>query len=96
LPIEENKMSFLTPLAILGVLLFATEIAHSQASRPQFRPGVGDGRGTSGDQAACRGDARRHCRSVLSDGDFAVLNCLRQNRSKLSEACRGVLAKHGH
>jgi hypothetical protein len=92
--IEENRMSYLTTLATAVVLLFSAEIAYSQASRPQFRPGL-DARGTSDDQKACGGDARRHCRDVLSQGDFAVLGCLRENRSKLSERCRAVLTRHG-
>lgn len=81
-------------LTMLVVLLLSTQVAYPQASRPQFRPGL-DNQGTSDDQKACRGDARRHCRDVLSHGDFAVLACLRENRSKLSEGCRGVLTRHG-
>ena len=81
-------------LTMLGVLLLSTQIAGAEASRPQFRPGL-DNRGTSDDQKACRGDARRHCRDALSQGDFAVLGCLREHRSKLSEGCRGVLTRHG-
>ena len=87
-------MSYRISLTILGVVLLSTQIAYAQASRPQFRPGL-DSRGTSDDQKACRGDARRHCRDVLSQGDFAVLGCLREHRSKLSEGCRGVLTRHG-
>jgi hypothetical protein len=81
-------------LTALVVLLFSTAIAYPQAPRPQFRPGL-DSRGTPADQRACRGDARRLCRSVLSYGDFAVLSCLRENRSMLSAGCREVLIKYG-
>jgi len=48
------------------------------------------------EQAACRGDTRRFCRAVDPDsGTFGILNCLKQNRAKLSRACRGVLESHG-
>jgi hypothetical protein len=53
-------------------------------------------RGTPEDQKACSGDARRHCRAVLEQGDMAVLACLQQQRRKLTRACRAVLRKHGH
>jgi cysteine rich repeat protein len=87
-------MSYLVPLTTLVVLLFSSEIAYPQASRPQFRPGL-DNRGTTDDQKACRGDARRHCRDVLSQGDMAVLGCLREHRSRISEGCRAVLTRYG-
>jgi hypothetical protein len=52
--------------------------------------------GTREEQAACRSDTRRFCRSVDPDsGTFGVLTCLKQNRAKLSRACRGVLESHG-
>jgi hypothetical protein len=43
---------------------------------------------------ACSGDARRHCRAMLDQGDMAVLACLQQQR-KLTRKCRAVLRKHG-
>lgn len=53
-------------------------------------------RGSRDDQAACRADTRRFCRSVDPDsGTFGILNCLKQNRSRLSRACRGLLESHG-
>jgi hypothetical protein len=55
-----------------------------------------DLRGTRDEQAACRGDARRFCRSVDPDsGTHGILICLKQNRSKLGRACRGLLESHG-
>jgi len=52
-------------------------------------------RGTPNEERACSGDAHRHCRAVLDQGDMAVLACLQQNQDKLSRACRAVLRKHG-
>jgi hypothetical protein len=53
-------------------------------------------RGTRDEQAACRADSRRFCRTVDPDsGTHGILTCLKQNRSKLSRACRGVLESHG-
>jgi hypothetical protein len=47
--------------------------------------------GTPEEQKACDADARRYCRTVLNQGDMAVLACLRQHQAKLSRACRAVL-----
>ena len=52
--------------------------------------------GTRDEQAACRSDSRRFCRTIDPDsGTHGILACLKQNRSKLSRACRGVLESHG-
>jgi cysteine rich repeat protein len=51
--------------------------------------------GTPEEQRACARDVQRHCRPVIDQGDFSVLACLQQNRSKLSEACDQVLKNHG-
>jgi hypothetical protein len=45
--------------------------------------------------AGCARDVSRHCRSVMNDGDMAVLACLKQNRAKLSKVCEKVLTDHG-
>lgn len=54
-----------------------------------------DTRGTADDQKACHKDAQKLCRSVLDQGDFAVLQCFQSQRAKLSVPCREVLAKYG-
>jgi hypothetical protein len=46
-------------------------------------------------EAGCARDAARHCRSVMNDGDMAVLACLKQNRARLSKTCEKVLTDHG-
>jgi hypothetical protein len=50
--------------------------------------------GTPQEQAACQRDASRFCRQQLSN-DFAVQQCLQQNRARLSKACQKVFASHG-
>ena len=52
--------------------------------------------GTPKEQAACRPDVRKFCRSVRPRSTSrAYLICLRANRPRLSEACAAVLKKHG-
>jgi hypothetical protein len=51
--------------------------------------------GTPQEQAACSRDAQRFCRTVISQGDMAVLACFQQNRPKISRACDAVLRSHG-
>ena len=47
------------------------------------------------EQAACRRDVQRHCRSVIDQGDFTILACLKENRAKISAACDQVLKNNG-
>ena len=51
--------------------------------------------GTAQEQAACRHDVIRHCRTVANQNEFVILACLQQNRPRLSVACRTVLRSHG-
>ena len=44
---------------------------------------------------ACARDVSRLCRTVMNDGDSAVLACLRQHRARLSKACDKVLTDNG-
>lgn len=44
---------------------------------------------------ACARDVTRFCRSVMKNGDQAVLACLREHRARLSKACDKVLTDHG-
>ena len=52
-------------------------------------------RGTAEEQKACTRDAQKFCRPVLDQGDFTVLACLKENRSKISAACNQVLTSNG-
>ena len=50
--------------------------------------------GTPQEQKACSRDASRFCRKQLGD-DASVQQCLQQNRTKLSAACKKVFESHG-
>ena len=50
--------------------------------------------GTPEEQKACTRDVERFCRSVMDQGDFTVLACLKDNRAKISKACDQVLKNH--
>jgi hypothetical protein len=51
--------------------------------------------GTEQDEKACAPDVQRFCRKLMDQGDFTILACLKENRPKLSAACRNVLVSHG-
>jgi hypothetical protein len=38
---------------------------------------------------------QRFCRKLMDQGDFTILACFKENRPKLSAACRYVLVSHG-
>jgi hypothetical protein len=65
---------------LLSVLVSTNVLAHS---------------GTEQDEKACSPDVQRFCRKLLDQGDFTILACLKENRPKLSAACRYVLVSHG-
>lgn len=44
---------------------------------------------------ACARDVTRFCRSVMNNGDGAVLACLKEHRTRLTKACDKVLTDHG-
>ncbi|WP_375784116.1 hypothetical protein ACE10Z_30745 [Bradyrhizobium sp. Pha-3] len=74
---------FLLAVALLSIPLASSAFAQQQ------------GRGTADEQKACTRDVQRHCRAVIDQGDFTILACLQQNRSKISAACDQVLKTHG-
>jgi hypothetical protein len=51
--------------------------------------------GTPQEQEACSRDVSRFCRKVIDQGDFTILACLKENRSKLTKACNQVLVNNG-
>lgn len=73
---------FLLAFALLSIPLSSGAFAQQQ-------------RGTIEEQKACTRDVQRHCRAVIDQGDFTILACLQQNRSKISSACDRVLKSHG-
>ena len=51
--------------------------------------------GTPAEQKACTRDVQRFCRHLMDQGDFTILACLKDNRTKISGACDQVLKNHG-
>jgi hypothetical protein len=51
--------------------------------------------GSDQEQRACTPDVQRFCRKLIDQGDFTILACLKENRPKLSPACRHVLVSYG-
>lgn len=71
---------FLMALFLLCVPVSVSALAHS---------------GTDQDEKACTRDVQRFCRKLMDQGDLTILACLKENRPKLSPACRYVLVSHG-
>jgi hypothetical protein len=67
-------------LTLLSVPAVAGALAHS---------------GTEQEEKACAPDVHRFCRKLIDQGDLTILGCLKDNRPKLSPACRYVLVSHG-
>jgi hypothetical protein len=70
----------LIALVLLSFLAPAGVLAHS---------------GTDQDEKACAPDVQRFCRKLMDQDDLTILMCLKENRPKLSRACRYVLVSHG-
>jgi hypothetical protein len=71
-------------ISVLAALLLATTALPAGA---QSGP-------TLQEQMACRGDASKFCAEHV--GKPPQMNaCLRENKSKLSDACRKVVESHG-
>jgi hypothetical protein len=71
---------FLVALFLLYVPASMSALAHS---------------GTGQEEKACIRDVQRFCRKLMDQGDLTILACLKENRPKLSPACRYVLVSHG-
>ena len=70
-------------LSLLSIAVSSDAFAQQQRS------------GTPEEQKACSRDVQRFCRAVIDQGDFTILACLQQNRTKISAACDQVLKSHG-
>ena len=75
-----TMQKLLVALFLLSVPVSISAFAHS---------------GTDQEEKACAPDVQRFCRKVMDQGDFTILACLKENRPKLSRACRYVLVSHG-
>jgi hypothetical protein len=71
---------FVLALLLLSVPGSTSALAHS---------------GSEQDEKACAPDVHRFCHKLLDQGDFTILAYLKENRPKLSNACRQVLVGHG-
>ena len=74
--------------SLLALTLLSISVS-SQAAFAQQRGGTAD------EQKACTRDVQKHCRAVIDQGDFTILACLKENRSKISAACNQVLKNNG-
>jgi hypothetical protein len=77
---ERRKMSRFLSLSAL-LLALSTSQALAQSRQQQ--------------EDACGRDAARHCKAVLNNGDYAVLECLKANRAKLRPVCVSLLQQRG-
>jgi hypothetical protein len=71
---------FFMTLLLVSIPVSTSALAHS---------------GSDQEQQACSRDVQRLCRKLVDQGDFTILACLKENRPKLSPACRYVLVSHG-
>jgi hypothetical protein len=76
-------------LVAAAALAAGATIASAQLPLPLPMP-----QGTPEDRAACEPDVQRHCKAAVPD-QLRVLNCLQDNRKRISKSCQGVLVKYG-
>jgi len=75
-------------IATLLTLSVPTAALAQQQQHPQRS-------GTPEEQRACAHDVQKYCRTLMDEPDLVVLNCLQQNRPKLTKACDLVLKNNG-
>lgn len=76
--------------SLLALTLLSISVLSQAAFAQQQQRG-----GTADEQKACTRDVQKHCRPVIDQGDFTILACLKENRSKISTACNQVLKNNG-
>ena len=74
---------FLLALTLLSISVSSGAFAQQQRS------------GTPEEQKACNRDVQKFCRPVIDQGDFTILACLKEHRTKISIACDQVLKNNG-
>jgi hypothetical protein len=74
-------MKFALPLA---AMLTASAPAHASCLSP-----------TAAEKALCAADVHKRCADAIPQGVFAVLYCLKANRSQLSRNCADLLLRCG-
>lgn len=78
-------------LILTAVLISCTTPAFAQLPFPPLLPLP---QGTPEERAACSPDVHKYCERALPDV-LQVANCLQANKTRISPACRQVLANHG-
>ena len=73
---------------LLALSLLSSAVSSEAFAQPERS-------GTPEEQKACARDVQRFCRKLMDQGDLTILACLKENRAKLSPACRYVLVSHG-
>jgi hypothetical protein len=76
-------------ILVAAAIAAGATIASAQLPLPLPTP-----QGTPEDRAACEPDVQRHCKAAVPD-QLRVLNCLQDNRKRISKSCQGVLVKYG-
>jgi Cysteine rich repeat len=84
LPALEEDRIMIGSIAVAALLLFASATAFAQDLSSQQR-------GSPAEQKACKNDAAKFCRAVLSAGEEPIYQCLREERARISAACRKVV-----
>ena len=74
---------------ILVLSLLSSAVSSDAFAQQQPRSG------TAEEQKACTRDVQKFCRPVIDQGDFTILACLKEHRSKISAACDQVLKNNG-
>ena len=75
--------------SLLALTLLSISMTSTAAFAQQQRGG------TEAEQKACTRDVQKFCRPVIDQGDFTILACLKEHRSKISAACDQVLKNNG-
>lgn len=78
-------------IALVAAIAAGSTVALAQLPLPLPLPTP---QGTPEDRAACEPDVQRHCKAAVPD-QLRVLNCLQDNRKRISKSCQGVLVKYG-
>lgn len=84
-------MGFRALSLVLAASVLIPSLALAQAIPNPFNQMF---QGTPQDQAACRPDSSRFCKSAEPD-QFRVLACLKENRNSISVPCQNVLKRNG-
>ena len=77
-------------LAALVGFSFATQALAQQQQQQRQAP-----TGREVEERACGRDVSRFCKAVINESDLTILNCLQQNRTKISQSCQVVLRQNG-